>query len=321
MESEFAPNARRLAEAFFASGYYCAESVVMAIAKSYGIESALLPGIATAFCGGVSRTCGPCGALSGAIMGVGLVLGRSRPDDSEEESYAVTQQLVRAFEQAFGARNCNELLGCDLGTPEGQAAFQADRMYERCNRYTGIAAEIAARLINQWSIDVQPLSSLEELTELLALCDLPTAEISLSQPFQFFGIRVGGALGAAVGLELYPPVGLLRSLAVRPALRKHGFANALVAHAESFAAARGVERLFLLTTTAGDFFAKRGYAPTSRIEAPPVIQATSEFAGLCPSSSAFLSRTLGPVNTNPIGSVASERAPTQARGEKFGRFK
>lgn len=165
-------------------------------------------------------------------------------------------------------------------------------MSKHGNQFTGVAAEIAARLVNRRLMRVQPLTALKELTELLALCDLPTAEISLSRPFQFFGIRVGGALGAAIGLELYPPAGLLRSLAVRPELRNHGLAHTLVAHAESFAFARGVETLFLLTTTAERFFAKQGYVATSRIEAPPVIQATSEFARLCPSSSALLSRRL-----------------------------
>jgi len=139
---------------------------------------------------------------------------------------------------------------------------------------------------------IQPITSLEELTALLAMCDLPVAEISLSQPFHFFGIRAGGALGAVVGLELYPPVALLRSLAVRPLLRDRGFAHALVAHAESFAVEQGVETLFLLTTTAERFFMELGYLPASRDQAPPRIRATSEFSRLCPASSAFLTRQL-----------------------------
>jgi hypothetical protein len=39
-------------------------------------------------------------------------------------------------------------------------------------------------------------------------------------------------------------------------------------------------------------------------------------AGICPAS-----RVLGPVNTNPIGSVASEKVPIKARGMKFGHSK
>ena len=292
MGSEFASNVRKLAEDFFVTDHYCAESVVLAIARSYGIESELLPGIATAFCSGMSRTCGPCGALTGAVMGIGMVLGRSSSADSVQDAYEPTQQFIGEFEQVFGARNCHELLGCDLGTPAGQAVFRSDCLHERCLQYTGKAAEIAARLINRQLIRIQAVTSLDELIGLLTMCDLPVAEISLSHPFHFFGIRVGDALGAVVGLELYPPVGLLRSLAVRPMLRNRGFAQALVKHAESFSVAQGVESLFLLTTTARRFFMGLDYALASRYEAPPAIRATSEFSGLCPSSSAFLSRRL-----------------------------
>lgn len=137
---------------------------------------------------------------------------------------------------------------------------------------------------------IEPLSSIEEVTALLAECALPIADISVLSPLQFFGIRDGRVLVAVVGLELYPPFGLLRSVAVRPAYRKRGLARELVAFAESFAAARGVGSLFLLTTTAERFFLGLGYSLASRGEAPPAIQATSQFSGLCPASSSFLSK-------------------------------
>ncbi|HXU92461.1 MAG TPA: C-GCAxxG-C-C family protein [Gallionella sp.] len=147
MESQFVSEVRKSAEDSFASGLYCAESVVLALAKAQGVESELLPRIATAFCSGMSRTCGTCGALTGAIMGVSLAFGRSEASQAVQPSYVATQRLVREFEQEFGARDCHALLGCDLGTPEGQAAFRENRLGERCAKYAGKAAEIAARLI------------------------------------------------------------------------------------------------------------------------------------------------------------------------------
>ena len=138
---------RQSAEAFFASGLFCAESVVSALAKAQGIASDILPKIATAFCSGMARTGGTCGALTGAIMGISLGLGRSKPSDPVQPSYAATQRLVQEFEQAFGARDCNVLLGCDLNTPEGQASFRENRLGERCAKYTSKATEIAAQII------------------------------------------------------------------------------------------------------------------------------------------------------------------------------
>lgn len=147
MSPEFTMQVRESAEAAFAGGLYCAESVVLALARAQGIESGLLPKAATAFCGGMSRSCGTCGALTGAMLGIGLALGRARAEDSVEPTYAATQRLIAAFEEEFGARDCHRLLGCDLGTPEGQATFRAQGLVERSTRYTGRAAEIAAGLI------------------------------------------------------------------------------------------------------------------------------------------------------------------------------
>lgn len=149
MSHEFTTNVRQTAEAAFASGLYCAESVVLALAQSQGIESDLLPKAATAFCSGMARSCGTCGALTGAMLGLGLALGRSRSEDSVQPAYAATQRLIAAFESEFGARDCHELLGCDLGTAEGQATFRAQGLGQRCARYTGRAAEIAAGLIEE----------------------------------------------------------------------------------------------------------------------------------------------------------------------------
>jgi C_GCAxxG_C_C family probable redox protein len=147
MEHQLAAEVRKSAEASFAAGLYCAESVLLSLARAQGIESELLPRVATAFCGGMARTCGTCGALTGAIMGIGLALGRSRPGESVQPSYAATQRLIAQFGQEFGARDCHALLGCDLGTPEGQAMFREDGLAELCATYTGRAAEMAAQIL------------------------------------------------------------------------------------------------------------------------------------------------------------------------------
>jgi C_GCAxxG_C_C family probable redox protein len=146
---EFIANVRKSAEEYFASGLYCAESVVFALAKAQGIESEILPKIATAFCSGMSRTCGTCGALTGAMMGVSLALGRSKADDSVEPAYAATQNLIKEFEREFGACECHVLLGCDLNTPEGQELFREEGLSAQCTKFTGKAAEIAARIISK----------------------------------------------------------------------------------------------------------------------------------------------------------------------------
>ena len=133
----------------FDSGLYCAESVLMAIAESQGIESDIIPRIATGFCSGMSRTCDVCGALSGAIMGLGLMTGRSSGQDSVEETYTLVQELKKRFEERFGSTHCQELIECDLGTQAGQEYFMSHNMRERCLDCTEGATEIVMALTSQ----------------------------------------------------------------------------------------------------------------------------------------------------------------------------
>lgn len=107
----------------------------MAVAESQGIQSDLLPQIATGFCSGVARTGGQCGALSGAIMGLGLLTGRSEPDAAVDGNYVPVAALVVQFEEEFGSINCQTLTGCHLGTDEGQVLFRSKNQIEKCLTY------------------------------------------------------------------------------------------------------------------------------------------------------------------------------------------
>ena len=127
----------------FDNGYYCAESVLIAIAESRGIQSDLIPKIATGFCSGISHTSGMCGAVSGAIMGIGLISGRSSAAESVERNYALVRQFIERFEKQHGSTNCGQLTGCDLATEEGQRAFEEKRVIERCQHYVEDAAILA----------------------------------------------------------------------------------------------------------------------------------------------------------------------------------
>lgn len=127
----------------FSSGYYCAESVLLAIAEAQGIQSEFLPKIATGFCSGLSRTCGTCGAVSGAIIGINIVTGRSKAGEPVDENYRLVRLFLETFREKFGSINCEELLGCDLGTQEGQQVFREKHLADQCYQYAEEAARIA----------------------------------------------------------------------------------------------------------------------------------------------------------------------------------
>lgn len=144
------------------------------------------------------------------------------------------------------------------------------------------------------TMNIESLTADVELEGLLDLCQLPSDDIYNSH-LQFFGIKRAGKLVAVVGLEPYQSVALLRSLAVSPDYRSLGLARKLVSFMEVQAAQQGVQELYLLTTTASNFFKTLSYQPAERAQAPSCIQQTAQFSGLCPASATFLTKHLPPL--------------------------
>ena len=139
---------------------------------------------------------------------------------------------------------------------------------------------------------IEPAEFTPEIDALLERAGLPVADLRDGGPVHLFALRPDGRVTGVVGIEAHGAVGLLRSLAVDEAHRKGGHGRELVAFAEAWAARNGIDALYLLTTTAGDFFARLGYAAIPRSEAPAAIAGTAQFAGLCPASSTFMRKAL-----------------------------
>lgn len=108
----------------FDRGFSCAEAVFIAGAKGLGFESDLVPKLATGFGGGLSRTKGLCGALSGGVLVLGLKYGRTQPGDDRITVLSKVQTLVAHFRKEFGSDNCFALTKLDFNTDEGQAQYK-----------------------------------------------------------------------------------------------------------------------------------------------------------------------------------------------------
>lgn len=115
-------SARAVAE--FNDGFSCSQAICRVYGKEYGLSPADASRVAAGFGGGVARTDHLCGAVSGAVMVLGLALGGIRGDDSaaKEATYAAVQEFLASFESAHGSVSCTELLGFNLGVPAEAAA-------------------------------------------------------------------------------------------------------------------------------------------------------------------------------------------------------
>jgi len=137
-------------EALFQQGFCCAESVLEAIAESRGIKSELIPKIATGLCGGIARTGDICGAVSGGVLGINLLAGRSQASQSPDGNIRLVRAFLSQFEAKFGTTNCERLMGCRLDTPEGQRFFKENKLREtKCQMFTKEAAGMASAVLEQ----------------------------------------------------------------------------------------------------------------------------------------------------------------------------
>lgn len=135
------------ASELFSSGFRCAESVLQAVAEHAGIQSTLIPKISTGFCGGISRTKGLCGAVSGGVMALGMILGRNSADMSVDDIYGKTQEFLCTFENQYGSSNCFDLTGCDFNLAVDIQRWKESGMANKCMEFTGAAARMVTEII------------------------------------------------------------------------------------------------------------------------------------------------------------------------------
>jgi N-acetylglutamate synthase-like GNAT family acetyltransferase len=128
---------------------------------------------------------------------------------------------------------------------------------------------------------------LAQLQALLRANHLPADDCG-EQASIFCAIYAAQELIAAGGLEPAGEHALLRSIVVRADHRGKGLAQAITDHLLRQAEAEGRVAVYLLTETAADYFARRGFSAVERAAVPPAITRTRQFSSLCPDSASCL---------------------------------
>ena len=147
--------------------------------------------------------------------------------------------------------------------------------------------------VEPFLIEPQRMRDRARVRELLQQADLKDDDWRSGQAaVDFLVMREAGQVVGAIGLQHAGGAGLLRSLVVSPPLHGQGRGAALVAAAEQLAIRRGMDDMYLLTTTVPAFFALLDYLRVERASAPPAVQQTVQFSTLCPASAVCMHKRL-----------------------------
>ncbi len=109
------------AKAYFKRGYSCSQAVLAAFGSSVGLDRRTCLNVASGFGGGMGRTGHVCGAVSGALMVLGLKFGKAGRSAKESRTMAneKVREFIEIFEERHGTVDCAALLGVDLRAPDG----------------------------------------------------------------------------------------------------------------------------------------------------------------------------------------------------------
>jgi C_GCAxxG_C_C family probable redox protein len=129
----------------FEKGFSCAPAVFSAYSEQFGLEKKLALKIACGFGGGIGHMGRTCGAVTGAVMVIGLKHGQVdvNDDESRQETHKLVKEFIDEFTALHGSIECRELIGYDLSNPaELEAARASDARERKCRGFVHDAARI-----------------------------------------------------------------------------------------------------------------------------------------------------------------------------------
>jgi C_GCAxxG_C_C family probable redox protein len=138
------------AAAYFNEGFSCSQAVVSSFSEDLGLDRETARKLSCGFGAGMGRSGNICGAVTGAIMVIGLKYGKGTigDDAAKEKTYALVQEFIAKFRAKNGSINCTELLGYDLRDPEQRTqAHTSGAVAVKCPQFSRDAVEILEKFL------------------------------------------------------------------------------------------------------------------------------------------------------------------------------
>jgi len=127
----------------FKSGFNCSQSIISVYGPELGLDKELALLVSSGFGGGLGRTGEVCGAVTGAIMALGLKYGYTVfSNEAKEKVYSIVREFIARFKEKDSSILCRELLGADINTPEGR-----ERAHIICPNLVKDSAEILEEIL------------------------------------------------------------------------------------------------------------------------------------------------------------------------------
>lgn len=104
----------------FNKGFSCSQAVLVSHCEEFGLDSEMALKVAGAFGGGMGHIGETCGAVTGALMLLGLKYGKTKAEDTEskDRTYAKVKEYTDMFKQKHGSIKCKDLIEFDISAKE-----------------------------------------------------------------------------------------------------------------------------------------------------------------------------------------------------------
>jgi C_GCAxxG_C_C family probable redox protein len=136
--------------ASFKNGITCSSAVFSTFSEELGLDKKTAKKIGCGFGAGISKTGNICGAVSGAIMVIGLKYGKAEQGDdaATEKTRALTRQFMQEFTAKNGSVNCTELLGYNLSNADEYEKAREKKLFvTKCPEFVRDAAAILEKIL------------------------------------------------------------------------------------------------------------------------------------------------------------------------------
>jgi len=137
--------------ALFEGGFNCPQAILAAFADDFDLDETTALRLGGGFGGGMGRQGLICGAVTGAMMVIGLKFGKVTPEDNaaRDRAYNAVTDFSNRFKAQYGSLFCRDLIGCDISTPEGRKYIHSRNIADEiCPHILESAVEMVEQIIN-----------------------------------------------------------------------------------------------------------------------------------------------------------------------------